>query len=294
MLDLPTIDTLTGGRLGVHDLACPECGPERRSPLNRKREVLRIWRVEPGFATYSCARCGIHGHARDGSAATGVDPERVAAIRAEVAERNRAHATERLRIARHLWGRRQPIEGTKAADYLRKARAHKGAIPASLAYLPPSKPEHHPAMIACFAWPIDEPEPGLMVIPDTSVQGVHLTLLRSDGSGKAGTNFDKLMIGQALGTPIPLAPMDDGLGLAIVEGVEDGLAIHRATGLGVWAAGAASRMPALAHTVPGYVDCVTIAADADKAGQDAARKLREALNLRRIYTELRMPGARHD
>ena len=48
-----------------------------------------------------------------------------------------------------------------------------------------------------------------------------------------------------------LAPMNDLLGLAITEGVEDALSIHAATGLGAWAAGAASRLPALADAVPG-------------------------------------------
>ena len=37
----------------------------------------------------------------------------------------------------------------------------------------------------------------------------------------------------------------------------------------MWAAGSASRMPALANKVPSYVDCVTIAGEADAGRADA-------------------------
>ena len=47
------IDHLCGGSYGVHDAPCPLCGPGRRSPVNRKRKVLRIWHEEPGFAKFS-------------------------------------------------------------------------------------------------------------------------------------------------------------------------------------------------------------------------------------------------
>jgi hypothetical protein len=69
LIDLSTIDRLTAGRVGEHDVPCPPlCGPGRRSPIDRGRHTLRIWRVEPGFATFSCVRCGERGYARDRSA----------------------------------------------------------------------------------------------------------------------------------------------------------------------------------------------------------------------------------
>ena len=64
---------------------------------------------------------------------------------------------------------------------------------------------------------------------------------------------------------------------AITEGIEDGLSVHEATGLGAWAAGSASRMPAMAEAVPNYIECVTVIADADEAGTTNAKKLSEAL-----------------
>ena len=80
--------------------------------------------------------------------------------------------------------------------------------------------------------------------------------------------------------------MNDLLGLAICEGIEDALSIHEATGLGAWATGTASRLPAVADAVPDYTDCVTIFADADKAGQENAAKLAARLNARGIFAEV--------
>jgi hypothetical protein len=67
-IGLDVIDRLTGGRLGVFDVMCPRCGPFRRSARNQRRQVLRVWKIEPSFATFCCARCGVHGHVlyRDG------------------------------------------------------------------------------------------------------------------------------------------------------------------------------------------------------------------------------------
>src|SRR5262249_21238504 len=67
-ISLADIDLLTDGRFGEVDVACPFCGPQRRAVRNQRRKVLRIWRLEEGFATYHCVRCGEHGHARDRTA----------------------------------------------------------------------------------------------------------------------------------------------------------------------------------------------------------------------------------
>ena len=86
----------------------------------------------------------------------------------------------------------------------------------------------------------EEPEPGVLAIRDNAVRAVHLTRLTPDGRGKAGTAADKVTIGQgSVGTPIVLAPPNDLLGLAITEGIEDGLSVHAATGMGARAAGSA-------------------------------------------------------
>src|SRR5262245_52715621 len=90
-----------------------------------------------------------------------------------------------------------------------------------------------------------------------------------------------------MGQPVVVAPVNDLLGLAITEGIEDALSAHAATELGAWAAGCAGFMPSLAAAVPDYVESVTIFADPDQAGQRNARALADALIARNIevFTE---------
>ena len=85
------------------------------------------------------------------------------------------------------------------------------------------------------------------------------------------------MIGPVSGHPLVLASVNDGLGLAITEGIEDALSLHEATGLGAWAAGSAAHMAKLAAAVPSYVTCVTLAQDDDEAGRTATNRLGAAL-----------------
>jgi hypothetical protein len=195
------------------------------------------------------------------------------------------YAREQRRKAAWMWSRRQPITGTIAERYLREDREITCKLPPTLGFLPPRKPEHHPAMIAAFATP-DEIGPGILGAPH-DVQAVHLTLLKPDGSGKAEIEKPKLMVGS---TPLPIiiAPPNDLLALAITEGIEDALSVHEAIGLGAWAAGSATRLPALAAVIPEYIEVVTIFADDDKAGRDNARALAAALRNRN--TEIVIEG----
>ena len=181
--------------------------------------------------------------------------------------------------ALRLWRQRRPIAGTIAERYLR-SRGITCELPATLAFLPARKPEHHPAMIAAFALADETPRP---------VVAVHLTLLKPDGSGKAEVEPNKLIVGSptfkigddVFGLPIVVAPPNDLFGLAITEGIEDALTAHQMTGLGAWAAGAAGFMLKLAAVVPDYIEAVTIYAHPDKAGQDGAQELVTALRQRR-------------
>jgi hypothetical protein len=278
VIGLADIDRLTGGKLGTRDIPCPECGPLRRTVRNQRKPTLRVWRTDEGFATFFCARCGESGYAHDRNGAR-PDPEKLAKARAEADARARTHKAERLSKALWLWSRRQPIAGTIAERYLRDARGYGGPLPATLAFLPAHK-DYRPALISAFGL-AHEIEPGIVAIRDQDVRGVHLTRLRADGLGKAV--FDdpdesaKIMVGFSVGAPIVLAPPNDALGLAIPEGIEKGLFIHQDTGLGVWCAGAASRMPALAPAVPAWIDFVTIVADDDKAGRQFSPKLADKL-----------------
>jgi hypothetical protein len=144
--------------------------------------------------------------------------------------------------------------------------------------------EHPPALLAVFGF-AEEPEPGSLRIDSRAIAGVHLTRLLPDGSGKAGEP-SKIMIGRSSRVQIVLSPPNDSLGLVIAEGIEDALSAYQATGLGAWAAGSASRLPALADKVPPYMDCVTVVVDPDDAGRKFAAELAGRLLARGIYTEL--------
>jgi hypothetical protein len=214
----------------------------------------------------------------------------MARIRTEIAGRQRTASSEQLKKARWLWSRRQEIAGTLGETYLREARGYRGPLPATLGYLPP-RGEHLPAMIAAFGLAA-EPEPGLLQIDDGAVRGVHITRLRADGLGKAGTGCDKIMVGHSVGFPIVLGPANDLLGLVITEGIEDGLSARAATGLGTWVAGGAPRMPALANTIPDYIECVTAIVDDDDAGRRHTAELAARVEPRGIEVRLVTPVAR--
>jgi hypothetical protein len=135
-------------------------------------------------------------------------------------------------------------------------------------------------LIGAFGLPV-EPEPGVLMMPRALVEGVHLTRLLPDGSGKDAHEPSKVMIGKSLGWPIVLAPVNDSGGLGITEGIEDGLSVL-VTGLGIWGAGSASRLPALAERVPDYVNFITIFAHTDDDGMRHAVELKRRLHARRL------------
>jgi hypothetical protein len=242
--------------------------------------------LEPGFATYHCCRCGEGGYTRDENAPQPA-PAKIGRARQEAAQRHREATAERLRVAQWLWSQRKPVAGSPAERYLRLARGYDGPLPATLAFLP-SRGEHGPAMIAAFGL-AEEIEPGAIVMRGSALRGVHLTRLLPDGSDRERGDGAKIMIGFSTGSPLVLAPPNDPLGLAIAEGIEDALSAHRATGLGAWAAGCASRLPALAPTIPSYVQCVTVCVDDDDDGRRHAVALGRLLHRRGV--EVRMAGA---
>jgi hypothetical protein len=291
VLSIAEINRLVGGKIGRFDVACPRCGPLRRTPKNQCRPVLRIWHQEPGFATFCCKRCGAEGWTADRSAKP-VDPAIIENAKAKAAEQRRLEVIESQQKACRLWKSRQPIAGSIAEFYLRKCRGYQGELPGTLGFLPGRK-QYPPAMVAAFGAAI-ETAPGEIIIHDDAVCGVHLTRLKPDGSGKAGieTEEDKITIGMGNKWPIMLAPPNDLLGLAIAEGIEDALSLHAVAGLGAWAAGSAGRLPAMADAVPDYIESVTIMIDidADQIGERKTQELAFRLVERGIETRMARPG----
>jgi hypothetical protein len=150
-------------------------------------------------------------------------------------------------------------------------RGYGGVLQPTLAFLP-GHWGHQPALMAAFGMP-SEPEPGELAIAGADLKAVHLTKLKPDGSGKVDIKPNKIAVGHHLGAPIVLAPPNDLLGLTICEGVEDALSTHEATGIGAWASGGATFLPALADAVPEYTDTITIFGDDDVTGRRCALQL---------------------
>jgi phage/plasmid primase-like uncharacterized protein len=193
-----------------------------------------------------------------------------------------AHGTN---AAPFLWSIRQPLTGTVGARYLREARGITCPLPPTLGFLP-SYGEQPPRLVAAVAF-AREIEPGILAAPH-KVECIHRTFLRADGRGKADIEKPKRLLGPPGDKPIVIAPPNDLLGMAITEGIEDALSVHEATGLGVWAAGDAGRMPKVTARIPDWVECVTIHAHDDDAGQRGALQAAEILHGRGI--EVRIEG----
>jgi hypothetical protein len=125
---------LAGGRFGKLDVACPLCGPHCKSPINRKRKVLRVWRHEADFATYHCARCGEDGYTVE--ARCGHNPSRFRTASSKPDPRHEHNARREYEDEQHrsfralqIWWEALPISNTLAARYLINRRVDLGQLP---------------------------------------------------------------------------------------------------------------------------------------------------------------------
>jgi hypothetical protein len=82
------------------------------------------------------------------------------------------------------------------------------------------------------------------------------------------------------------APPNDLLGMAAAEGIEDGLALHEALGVGAWGAGAACFLPKFAPRVPDWIDFVNLEMHPD-GGRRFTEQLADALRDRGIRVFIR-------
>jgi hypothetical protein len=190
--------------------------------------------------------------------------------------------------ARTLWRKATSVDRTPADLYLR-ARGFAPPYPATLRYLP-GLGDHPHAVVAALGLP-DEPEPGVLEIPDAAVRAVHLTRLDPTGTRRLKTDDAKIIVGRAgLGFPVALTPVNDGLGLLIAEGIENALALGVSLGLGAWAACGHTRMPALANAVPNYAEAVTIVADPEPGARASASALAGRLDRRGFAVIIKVMG----
>jgi putative DNA primase/helicase len=165
----------------------------------------------------------------------------------------------RTTLARRLWREAVPIAGTIAETYLREARCIRlPAWPADLRFHPccPRGSHRLPAMLAIMRHPATG-----------KALGLHRTFLAGDGADRLRDPMGKAMLGHA--GVVMLSPFAEVTqGLHIAEGVETALSALTIGLQPAWAAASArgiARFPVLAG-----IDCLTILADADDAGLQAA------------------------
>jgi DNA primase len=266
--------------------SCPACGGRDRFSINIRKQVFNCRGCGQGGDVISLVQF-LDGSDFPNAVATlaGGEPvkprrePRQPNIRTKQDSEVEDYEREQRDKARRLYRASRPATGTVVEAYLRSRGIT--LAPSTLRFLPPFKSERHPAMLVPYGLP-QEHEPGIIEIPVEAITAVQLTLLKPNGSGKAdikkpGSN--KLTIGSPAGMPMVLAPMNDLLGLAITEGVEDALSVHQATGLGAWASGGWPFMPKLIAAIERVIpDCVTICADADLAGQRGALELADQID----------------
>lgn len=251
------LDRLCGNK-SMADAPCPACGPSCKSPANQRRKVLRIWH-DDDFITYKCARCEAAGYARASGSTAGRGSKPRPAQNAEPVR-------DKAELARYLWSKSLPLVGSLAETYLRSRQCFIEC--GNLRFLP-ARGEHHAAMIARFG--------------AGEVTSVHLTKLRADGSGKAGTENDKIIIGPSVGQPIILLDNEDHEELAVAEGIEDTASLAVATGWSSWAAATANRIAPVVTMAP-KASRLYLASDLDWGKPDriraGPRALRKAVDIR--------------
>lgn len=170
-----------------------------------------------------------------------------------------ARSASRMHLVREAWGQAVPIVGTIAEAYAKRARAISlPAWPSDLRFHPqcPRGNERLPALLAAMRDPLT-----------AAGVGLHRTFLAPDGSDRLRDPMGKAMLGGA--GVVMLSPSAEVTGgLHLTEGVESGLsalAIGLAPAWAATSAGGIARFPVLAG-----IECLTILADADGAGLQAA------------------------
>jgi len=229
-------------KLGPHDDVCPYCSAQRK-PANRKKKVLRWW-LEADRATWCCQHCGEHGYTfRDGTTTS---------RRPEVSTPQKAAESPNKDIALKIWSEEtKPLNGTLGATYL-KVRRHIDL-------------DNLPDLSHCLRWHAGKQMiVALMCNPLTGeATGIHRIFLNKDGNKRK-----RMMLGPK--GVICLSPWENvELGLGLSEGIEDGLRILAGGWGPMWAAPDAGSIKSF-PVIPG-IEFLTVWADRDQAGKDAAR-----------------------
>jgi len=221
----------------THRAACPQCNRGSRD------KAMSVTTDERGTVCY-CHRCGY------------AAAENIKRLGAPPSPRSYRPWQE---LAAYLWSQSLPIRGTSTEVYLRHRGCQLPPEDSDIRYLP-GRGRHPHAMLARVT-------DALTAEPIS----LHFTRLAADGSGKAGTDCDKLLLAghRKLGGVIRLWP-DEAVtqGLAVAEGIESALCAGHAFAP-VWAAIDAGNLASL--PVLHGIRSLLIVADHDPAGIAAAQ-----------------------
>ena len=226
---------------GQHRQPCPECD---RGPKDRALSV----KVDDQGATFICHRCGF----------TGAQNERRDSGWIPATAIQKPAPLEWSTTAEVIWRRTQGLRGTVGETYLRGRSCAMPPRDSHLRFL--SGDGTYPPSLCAAVSDVLTAKP----------ISLHFTRLAADGSGKAGTDHDRLLLKghRKAGGCIRLWP-DDAVhtGLAIGEGIETCLSGAHAFAP-IWAtvdAGNMADFPVLPE-----VRALTVFADHDRVGLDAA------------------------
>ena len=170
---------------------------------------------------------------------------------------------DRRDTAAAIWETTQAIGGTVGENYLRN-RGITTELPPSLRF---ANLKHGPAGLSFPAMVAGVQD------ADGKFCGIHRTFLKPDGAGKAEVSQPKMALGPIAGGTVRLSPV--GNTVALVEGIEDGLAVQQMTGQPAWACLGTSGFKNFEP--PDRIKQVILAPDADNGGENvieaAARRL---------------------
>lgn len=212
------------------------------------------------------SRHGLFVHFLGGSCRCGLDHRRGDAPARPVAQLAQLAQAD-MAITR-IWQETVTAAGSLVEPYL-ASRGLSGPIPPTLRFSPAlvHRPSHTamPAMVAAIGrW------------PECRLIALHRTYLAPTGSTKADVDPNRMMLGPVAGGAVWLAPPAERI--ALVEGIETGLAVQSATGIATWAALSASNLPNVVLPPLPLAAEVVIAADHDAAGLRAAYRAAERLS----------------
>lgn len=231
--------------------ACPSCGYKTGFSLRHGRDKVLVY-CHAGGCSYQEI---LNGLKQAGFRQAGRHPF-------EPIPAQDKNAASRLEMAKRLWSESFSVKGSPVERYL-ETRGIADAPPPSLRYLPDGfhsgYRQKHPVML------------GLVSDKNGDFLALHRTFLRSDGSGKADIEPNKMILGTCRGGSVHLGKPETIL--AVTEGIETGLSIRQATGTPTWAALSTGGLTSL--ILPDSVREVVICADYDRPGLQAACKAAE-------------------